>query len=244
MQRTAALIYGITAYLIAMVSLVYAIGFVGDLWVPKSIDSGASVPIAEAVAVDLLLLGLFAVQHSVMARQGFKARWSAVLPQPIERSTYVLLSGLLLLLLFWQWRPIAGEVWRVDNPIGASVLHALFFIGWGIVVASTFLIDHADLFGLKQVAEYWLAKRVHAHEFRTPLFYKFVRHPIYFGFLLAFWATPVMTTGHLLFAVATTAYILIGVRLEERDLVANFGDAYRSYRTRVPMLLPWPWRKY
>jgi protein-S-isoprenylcysteine O-methyltransferase Ste14 len=244
MGRIAFLFYGIVAYVIASASIAYAIGFVGDLWVPKSIDDGLLVPFGEALAVNLLLLGLFAVQHSGMARQNFKKRWTAIVPEPIERSTYVLLSGALLWLLFWQWRPITDEIWRIDNPIGSALLYAVFFIGWGITLVSTFLIDHAHLFGLTQVADHWLGKEAKVFEFRTPLFYKVVRHPIYLGFLLAFWATPVMTAGHLLFAVATTGYILIGIYLEERDLVAAFGDTYRSYRKRVSMLLPWPPSKF
>lgn len=243
MGRIAILFYGIVAYALAMASIAYAIGFIGNLWVPKSIDSGPLVPLSEALAVDILLLGLFAVQHSGMARRGFKKTWTAIVPEPIERSTYVLVSAIVLWLLYWQWRPIADEIWRVDNAIGSTLLYAIYFIGWGIVLLSTFLINHADLFGLRQVTDHWLAKEAKAPEFRTPLLYKFVRHPIYFGFLLAFWATPVMTAGHLLFAVATTGYILIGILLEERDLVATFGDTYRRYRERVPMLLPRPPRK-
>jgi protein-S-isoprenylcysteine O-methyltransferase Ste14 len=178
-----------------------------------------------------------------MARRGFKKTWTAIVPEPIERSTYVLVSAIVLCLLYWQWRPIADEIWRVDNVIGSTLLYAIYFIGWGIALLSTFLINHADLFGLRQVTDHWLAKEAKTPEFRLQLLYKFVRHPIYFGFLLAFWATPVMTAGHLLFAIATTGYILIGIFLEERDLVATFGDTYRRYRERVPMLLPRPPRK-
>lgn len=243
MGRIAILFYGITAYVIALASIAYAIGFVGNLWVPKSIDDGPLVPLGEALTVNVLLLGLFAVQHSGMARQGFKKRWTAIVPEPIERSTYVLISGALLWLLFWQWQPLTDEIWRIDNPIGSALLYAVYFIGWGIVLLSTFLINHADLFGLGQVADHWMGKEPKGLEFRTPLLYKVVRHPIYLGFVLAFWATPVMTVGHLLFAVATTGYILIGIFLEERDLVATFGDTYRSYRERVSMLLPWSPRK-
>ena len=243
MGKIAILCYGIVAYVLAMASLVYAIGFIANLWVPKSIDSGPLVPLGEALTINVLLLALFAVQHSGMARRGFKKSLTAIVPEPIERSTFVLVSGILLGLLYWQWRPIPDEIWRVDNAIGSGLLYAIYFIGWGIVVLSTFLINHADLFGLRQVTDHWLAKRAKASEFRTPVFYNFVRHPLYFGFLLAFWATPVMTAGHLLFAVATTGYILIGIFLEERDLVATFGDTYRSYRERVPMLLPWRPRK-
>ena len=237
------LVYGIFAYLVAMASVAYAIGFVGNLWVPKSIDSGPAASLGEALAADVLLLGLFAVQHSGMARRGFKKVWTSIIPEPIERSTYVLLSGFLLWLLFWQWRPMTEEIWRVDNPLGSALLQAVYFLGWGIVLLSTFLISHANLFGLKQVTDHWMGKAPPAPEFQTPLLYKSVRHPIYFGFLLAFWATPVMTMGHLLFAVATTGYILIGIFFEERDLTATFGETYARYRQRFSMLIPWPPRR-
>jgi protein-S-isoprenylcysteine O-methyltransferase Ste14 len=240
MGRVIFLLYGIIAYLIAFASILYAIGFVGNYWVPKTIDSGPSGPLGEALVVNVLLLGLFAVQHSGMARRGFKTAWTAVVPEPIERSTYVLLSGLVLWLLFWQWRPIPDEIWRVNNPIGSTLLQAAYFLGWGILFVSTFLISHTDLFGLKQVSDHWIGKAPAGPEFKTPALYKFVRHPIYFGLLLAFWATPVMTLGHLLFAVGTTGYILIGILLEERDLVTTFGESYETYRKRVSMLIPWP----
>ncbi len=237
------LLYGIVAYLIAMASIAYAIGFVGNYWVPKSIDSGSVGPLGEALIVNVLLLGLFAIQHSGMARRGFKKALTAIVPEPIERSTYVLLSALILWLLYWQWRPITDEIWRVDGPIGSTLLQAVYFIGWGIVLLSTFLVNHADLFGLKQVSDHWLGKDAAEPEFKTPALYKIVRHPIYLGFILAFWATPVMTLGHLLFAVGTTGYILIGIFLEERDLVTTFGESYETYRKRVSMLIPWPPRR-
>jgi len=237
------LLFGIVAYLIAMASIAYAIGFVGNYWVPKSIDSGSVGPLGEALVVNVLLLGLFAIQHSGMARRGFKKALTAVVPEPIERSTYVLLSALILWLLYWQWRPITDEIWRVDTPIGSTLLQSVYFIGWGIVLLSTFLISHADLFGLKQVSDHWLGKDAAEPEFKTPALYKIVRHPIYLGFILAFWATPVMTLGHLLFAVGTTGYILIGIFLEERDLVTTFGESYETYRKRVSMLIPWPPRR-
>ena len=240
---TVMLAYGIVAYLVAMASVAYAIGFVGNLWVPKSIDSGATAPLGEALAVNVLLLGLFAVQHSGMARRGFKKVWTRVVPEPIERSTYVLVSALLLWLLYWQWRPIPEVIWHVESSFGAALLLVIYFLGWGIVLLSTFLISHADLFGLKQVTDHWVGKEVAASEFQTPFLYKRVRHPLYLGVLLAFWATPVMTLGHLLFAAATTGYILIGIRLEERDLMAAFGETYERYRQRVSMLLPWPPRR-
>ena len=182
MGQVIVLVYGIFAYLVAMASVAYAIGFVGNLWVPKSIDTGVLAPLGEALAVNVLLLGLFAVQHSGMARRGFKKVWTSIIPKPIERSTYVLLSGILLWLLFWQWRPMIDEIWHVENAIGSALLRAVYFLGWGIVLVSTFLISHTDLFGLKQVADHWIGKAPPAPEFQTPLLYKFVRHPIYLGF--------------------------------------------------------------
>ena len=242
MGRLATLLYGIASYAIALASLVYAIGFVGNLWVPKSIDTGVAAPFGVALLVNVLLLGLFAIQHSLMARPAFKAWWTSIIPQPIERSTYVLLSGLILWLLFWQWRPMTDIIWRVDSELLSTLLWIIFFAGWAIVVGSTFLISHTDLFGLRQVYDHWSNSDTEAPAFKTPLLYKIVRHPIYFGMLLAFWATPVMTVGHLLFALATTGYIVIGALLEERDLVTAFGEAYKEYQNRVSMLIPW-WPK-
>ena len=244
MGRALKLLYGIAAYAISMAAIVYAVGFVGNLGVPKSIDSGEQLGLTtEAVIIDLALLGLFAIQHSVMARPAFKRAVAPVIPAAIERSTYVLASALALGLLYWQWRPIAGAVWTVTNPSGAMALQVVQFLGWGIVVGSTFLISHTDLFGLRQVYDHWTGAGQVAPVFKTPLLYNLVRHPIYLGFLLAVWSTPVMTLGHLLFAVGVTGYILVGATLEERDLVTTFGDAYRQYRSRVPMLLPTRWRR-
>ena len=234
-----AFLYGVVAYLTFFAAFLYAIGFVGDFVVPKSIDSGAESPAIAAVAVNLLLMSLFAVQHSVMARQQFKQWWTQYVPKPVERSTYVLLASLCLLLLFWQWRPMPAIVWQVNDPDVAVTVATVSLGGWIIVLTSTFMINHFELFGLHQVANHLTDREMPAPRFRTPLYYKLVRHPIYLGFIIAFWAAPVMSVGRLLFAAVTTAYILVGIFLEERDLIELFGDQYRQYRKQVSMLLPW-----
>jgi protein-S-isoprenylcysteine O-methyltransferase Ste14 len=237
-----ALLYGILAYVVFLASTLYAIGFVGNLVVPKTIDSGEPSPLSEALLINTLLLGLFAIQHSVMARQGFKRWWTRFVPPSVERSTYVLFSSLALLVVFWQWRPIPELVWTVENPIAATALNAVFWFGWGMVIVSTFLISHFEFFGLAQVLARFLERQLPEPVFKTPFLYRRTRHPLYLSFLLAFWSAPAMSLGHLLFSLATTAYILAAIRLEERDLIQLFGDQYRRYRREVPMLFPWPRR--
>lgn len=237
--RLLIMFYAATAYAAFLASFVWALGFVGNYnqLASKSIDSGAPGSPVEAVVVDALLLVLFALQHSVMARPAFKRWWTRIIPAAAERSTYVLLSSLVLLLLFWQWRPIPTAVWRVEG-LAANVLTGIHWLGWLIVLSSTYMIDHFDLSGLRQAFFALRGAQAPSQSFRTPLLYRLVRHPLMLGFLLAFWATPDMTVGHLLFAALNTAYILIGLQFEERDLIAAFGDSYRHYRQRVPMLLP------
>lgn len=243
MSKLLAFVYGVLTYVMFLGAILYSIGFVANWTVlPKTIDSGVPGPVTSAVAIDLTLLGIFAIQHSVMARRGFKAWWTRFVPAAVERSTYVLFANLALILLLWKWQPMPEVVWQVDGPAGVA-LAVLSLIGWGIVFLSTFLINHFHLFGLQQVMDNLHQMRIEDPQFRTPLLYKFVRHPLYLGFIIAFWAAPVMTMGHLLFAVATTGYIFIGLLLEERDMVAMFGQTYVNYQRRVSMILPMPPRK-
>jgi protein-S-isoprenylcysteine O-methyltransferase Ste14 len=237
-SRLLIFVYGVVCYAFFFLSFLYAIAFVGDLPVPKTVDSGVPGPVAMAVLIDVLLLGLFALQHSVMARPAFKARWTKLIPETAERSTYVLAASAALVLLYLFWQPLPANVWTVEQPGLRMVLVALFWAGFGIVLISTFLINHFELFGLAQVFANLRGRKLPEQAFRTPLFYRLVRHPIYTGFFLAFWSTPLMTQGHLLFAIATSGYMLIGIFFEERDLVRTFGEKYLGYRRSVPMLIP------
>lgn len=240
MGRITALVYGGIAYIIFLVAFLYAIGFVENAAVPKTIDSGSAGGVIAALIVNALLLGLFAVQHSVMARPAFKRQWMRIVPQPVERSTYVLLSSLILLLIFWQWRPMLGVVWRSDDSGIRALLYALSIVGWLMVLLSTFMINHFELFGLRQVYTHARQAPTAPLSFTTRWLYTVVRHPIMLGFIIAFWAAPTMTTGHLLFAVATTGYILIALQFEEHDLRATFGQTYVAYQQEVRMLVPLP----
>ena len=237
--RVTAFLYGLVAYFAFFGTILYAIGFVMGLVVPKTIDSGTVSSTNQALLVNLLLMSLFAVQHSVMARRQFKEWWTQYVPKSVERSTYVLFASLTLMLLFWQWCPMPAIVWQIDEPGIAMTVATVSLVGWVMVFTSTFLINHFELFGLHQVASNLAGREMPAPRFRTPLYYKFVRHPIYLGFIIAFWAAPTMSVGHLLFAQVTTAYIFVGILVEERDLVDLFGDDYRRYKDRVSMLLAW-----
>jgi methanethiol S-methyltransferase len=237
MKRLAIFAYGLTSYAVFFATFLYAIGFVGNLWVPKAIDSPREVALGTALLVDLALLGLFAVQHSVMARPAFKRWWTRIVPEPAERSTYVLFSSLALIALFWFWQPMGGVVWDIDASWGVNTTYAIYAAGWALLLYTTFLINHFDLFGLRQVWLQLIGKPMTPLAFKTPWLYRQVRHPLYVGWLMIFWATPTMTVAHLVFAIMTTAYILVAIQLEERDLMAAHPE-YVEYRKRVPMLLP------
>lgn len=237
-ERSAILIYGVVCYAVFFATFLYAIGFVGDFVVPKGMDSAPELPLLPALAIDLGLLGLFALQHSIMARPAFKRWWTKLVPEPAERSTYVLFSSLALILLFALWQPLGGVVWQVEHAVGQALLWAGFAFGWLLVLVSTFLINHFDLFGLRQVWLHFRGIDYTPLKFATPGPYRFVRHPLYLGWFFAFWCIPTMTVTHLVFAVMTTAYILIAIQLEERDLISALGEDYRAYRERVPMILP------
>ena len=237
--RIVAFLYGIAAYGVFFVTFLFAVGFVERMGVPMTIDGGVAGPPGRALIVNLVLMSIFAVQHSVMARPQFKRWWTRFVPPSIERTTYVLLASFALALLIWQWQPMPALVWQIADSRLALAVTTLSFVGWLIVLTSTFLINHFELFGLHQVANNLTGRRMPAQRFRTPFLYRFVRHPLYLGFIIAFWAAPTMTVGHLLFAAVTTAYIFLGIWLEERDLITVFGEEYRRYKDRVSMLVPW-----
>lgn len=240
MTRLAFFLYGLVAYLLFFAAILYGIGFVGNLFVPKGIDGGAVGPLSTAILANISLLMLFAVQHNVMARPRFKDWWTQFIPRPIERSTYVAAASLILMLLYWQWRPMPQTVWQVDNPVGRGVLWALYFLGWAIVFYSTFVIDHFELFGLKQVWSHLNGREPVAAPFSERSLYRWVRHPLMLGFIIAFWSAPTMSQGRLLFAAVTTLWILVSIHIEERDLADFLGEPYRRYRQRTPMLVPRP----
>jgi methanethiol S-methyltransferase len=243
MKKTVFLLYGLVSYLVFFGTILYAIGFTGNLFVPKTIDGTPQTALLYAILINALLLLLFALQHSIMARPAFKRRFTKFIPEPLERSTFVLLASLCLMLMMWQWQPIGGMVWSIKNETVKTILLITYITGWVIVFISTFLINHFDLFGLRQVWLYFTGKPYTQLPFRVPLFYRFVRHPLYLGFLIAFWSAASMTVAHLLFAMLTTGYILTAIQLEERDLLKTFGEKYRSYKKWAPMIIPFLKRK-
>lgn len=238
MKRTLFFLYGVICYLVFFGVFLYAMGFLGNFIVPKSIDSAVTVPFGEALLINLSLLAVFAIQHSIMARKGFKNWFTKFVPAPIERSTYVLFSSLALILLFWQWQPMGGTVWNLSGSAFSYVMYGIYGFGWILVLVATFLINHFDLFGLRQVWLQFTGKKYTNLGFVTPGPYKMIRHPLYLGWVLVFWATPVMSVAHLVFAVMTTAYILVAIQLEEKDLISVHGRDYAEYRKKVPMMLP------
>jgi protein-S-isoprenylcysteine O-methyltransferase Ste14 len=237
-KRVLALIYGVAAYVFFLGTFGYAIGFVGNVGVPKSIDTATATSLGMAIAINALLLAGFAIQHSVMARQSFKRLWTRIVPKCIERSTYVFAASLALAQLVWQWRAIPDTVWDVQGSLAGTVLTVSFWTGWAVLLVSTYLVNHFELFGLEQVWTYFRGSGPQPASFKSPGFYRVVRHPIYAGFVIAFWSAPVMTVGHLIFSIATTGYILVGIAFEERDLITFYGQTYREYRQHVPMLVP------
>ena len=243
MKKILFLLYGFISYIAFFGTILYAIWFVGNMWVPKSIDGPAEMPFVQALLINASLLLLFGLQHSIMARPFFKRWWMRLVPEPLERSTFVLLSSACLMLLMWQWQPIGGTIWTVENGALKTILSVLYLSGWAIVFISTFLINHFDLFGLRQTWLYFSGRPYTQLPFRLPLFYRLVRHPLYLGFMIAFWSTPVMTSAHLLFALLTTGYILTAIQFEERDLVNHFGEKYRNYKKWAPMIIPFSKRK-
>jgi methanethiol S-methyltransferase len=237
-KRVTIFAYGVASYAVFLVTFLYAIGFLGNFAVPKSIDSGRETSLPMAILTNAALLGIFAMQHSIMARKWFKRAWTQIVPEPAERSTYVLFSSVCMIAMFYFWEPMGGVIWEVTHPAARMAIQAVFFLGFAIVLVSTFLINHFDLFGLRQVYLYLRNTRYTPLRFNTPMFYRYVRHPLYFGWLLAFWAAPTMTAAHLLFALATTAYIFIAIQFEERDLVRDHGELYRRYKQKTPMIVP------
>lgn len=240
-RQFTAYVYGLFTYVLALATVAYSVGFLANVFVPKSVDAGGGLPYGDPIVVNLALVGLFGLQHSLMARPWFKERWTRLVPEPIERSTYVLFASLTLVVLMWAWKPLPDAVWIVEGPL-ALVLWGVYLGGWLLMFASTEMIDGADLMGLRQVRAYRDGRDIEPIDFQTPYGYRFVRNPIMVGFLVAFWATPWMSVGHLLFAGGMTAYVLVGVKLEERDLISTFGERYRRYRRDVPLFVPRPWR--
>lgn len=241
--RMMAFLYGIVSYFVFFATFLYAIAFLGDFGGFKSIDSGPQMPVGPALGINAALLGLFAAQHSIMARPWFKRAWTRIVSPVVERSTYVLFASLAMALLFWQWQPMGGVVWQVDEPLGRLTIFGIYAAGWLLLLVATFLINHFDLFGLRQVYLNLIGQEYTGLKFRTPGLYRHVRHPIYFSWLCIFWATPRMTTAHLVFAIATTVYMLMAISWEERDLIRTYGEAYRLYRERVPKILPLRFRR-